>query len=98
MGFLLCLQLILLGSSIELITFKAQIDDCTYAKFTYNRLDLSFSIPKDFLRSPSYQPTLSIWIPRLELSQCSLSHVSATVYMWTDQVGDRTVVNQGCSV
>ena len=28
----------------------------TYTQLTYNRLDLSFSIPKVFWRSPSYQP------------------------------------------
>ncbi len=81
----------------------------TYTKFTYNRLDLSFSIPKVFLRSPSYQPMqkflikylmlliicrsavsrlkhtnwyVGIRVPRQGLSQCSLSHVSGTVYMW----------------
>ncbi len=65
----------------------------TYTQFTYNRLDLSFSIPKVFLRSPSYQPiqkkitrflthpNVGIRVPRQELSQCSLSHVSGTVYM-----------------
>ncbi len=63
----------------------------TYTKFTYNRLDLSFSIPKVFLRTPSYQPMQKFIILAVAnyLQICcsyaktyKLSHVSGTVYMF----------------
>ena len=39
-----------------MIMIHCVLDEYTYTKFTYNRFDLSISIPKVISRSPSYQP------------------------------------------
>ena len=49
-------MLLLLVNGLDHWTLCSLDKRATCTQFTFNRLDLSFSMPKVFLRSPLYQP------------------------------------------